>query len=42
MIVAVSLDEEEPVDELSRDELESWRQNLKALAIRFRDGLNEC
>ena len=42
LIVAVSLDEEEPVDELSRDELESWRQNLKALAIRFRDGLNEC
>ena len=42
LIVAISLDEEEPVEELSREELESWRQNLKALAIRFRDGLNEC
>lgn len=42
LIVAVSLDEEEPEDQLSREELESWRQNLKALAIRFRDGLNEC
>jgi hypothetical protein len=41
LIVAVNLDEEvEP--ELSREELESWRQNLKELAIRFRDGLNEC
>ncbi|VVO10538.1 DUF6586 family protein [Pseudomonas fluorescens] len=40
LIVAVNLDEEvEP--ELSREELESWRQNLKGLAIRFRDGLNE-
>jgi hypothetical protein len=40
LIVAVNLDEEvEP--ELSREELESWRQNLKELAIRFRDGLNE-
>jgi hypothetical protein len=27
---------------LNREELESWRQNLKGLAIRFRDGLNEC
>ncbi|SEM99758.1 hypothetical protein SAMN04487857_10887 [Pseudomonas sp. ok272] len=41
LIVAVSLDDE-PEDELSREELESWRQNLKALAIRFREGLNEC
>jgi len=41
LIVAVSLDEEE-TPELGREELESWRQNLKALAIRFRDGLNEC
>ncbi|VVO38888.1 DUF6586 family protein [Pseudomonas fluorescens] len=40
LIVAVNLDEEvEP--ELSREELESWRQNLKGLAIRFRDGLSE-
>ena len=42
LIVAVNLDEEEPEQELSSEELESWRQNLKSLAIRFRDGLNEC
>ncbi|WP_025128847.1 DUF6586 family protein [Pseudomonas sp. PH1b] len=42
LIVAVNLGEQEPEEELSREELESWRQNLKALAIRFRDGLNEC
>ncbi|MDB6443302.1 hypothetical protein SAMN03159507_00330 [Pseudomonas sp. NFACC32-1] len=42
LIVAVNLDEPEPEDELSREELESWRQNLKSLAIRFREGLNEC
>ncbi|WP_434650526.1 DUF6586 family protein [Pseudomonas sp. D1-2] len=42
LIVAVNLDEQEPEPELSREELESWRQNLKSLAIRFRDGLNEC
>lgn len=42
LIVAVNLDEEESEEGLSREELESWRQNLKALAIRFRDGLNEC
>jgi hypothetical protein len=40
LIVAVNLDEQvEP--QLSREELESWRQNLKELAVRFRDGLNE-
>ncbi|WP_434656738.1 PasA protein [Pseudomonas sp. R3-56] len=42
LIVAVNLDEEEPEQELNREELESWRQNLKNLAIRFREGLNEC
>lgn len=42
LIVAVNLDEQEPEQELSREELESWRQNLKSLAIRFREGLNEC
>ncbi|MCO7568406.1 MULTISPECIES: DUF6586 family protein [Pseudomonas chlororaphis group] len=42
LIMAVNLDEQEPEPELSREELESWRQNLKSLAIRFRDGLNEC
>jgi len=41
LIVALSLDEEGP-EPLSREELESWRQELKKLAIRFRDGLNEC
>lgn len=40
LIVAVNLDEEVEL-ELNREELESWRQNLKGLAIRFRDGLNE-
>ena len=42
LIVAVNLDEQEPEQELSREELESWRQNLKSLAIRFREGLSEC
>ena len=42
LIQTVNLDEEEVVEELSREELESWRQNLKGLAIRFREGLNEC
>lgn len=42
LIVAVNLDEQDPEQELSREELESWRQNLKSLAIRFREGLNEC
>ncbi|MGY2290262.1 DUF6586 family protein [Pseudomonas sp. SDO528_S397] len=41
LIVAVNLEDEAPAP-LSREELESWRQSLKALAIRFRDGLNEC
>ena len=42
LILAVNLDAEEAPEELSREELESWRQNLKGLAIRFREGLNEC
>lgn len=41
MIVAVNLDNE-PVPELSREEMESWRQQLKSLTIRFREGLSEC
>jgi len=41
LIQAINLDEEEPM-ELSREEMESWRQQLKALAIRFREGLSEC
>ncbi|KIP96547.1 MULTISPECIES: DUF6586 family protein [Pseudomonas] len=39
LIEAVSLDEELPV--LERETLESWRQELKALAQRFRVGLSE-
>ena len=42
LIQAVNLDEVDEPEELSREELESWRQNLKGLAIRFREGLNEC
>ncbi|MBJ2348965.1 PasA protein [Pseudomonas sp. SAICEU22] len=42
LIMAVNLDEQESEQPLSREELESWRQNLKSLAIRFREGLNEC
>ncbi|WP_426237974.1 DUF6586 family protein [Pseudomonas sp. TWP3-2] len=42
LIQAVNLDEENTPEELSREELESWRQNLKGLALRFREGLNEC
>ena len=41
LIDTVSLEDEAP-HELSRETMEEWRQNLKALAIRFRDGLNEC
>ena len=33
LILAVNLDEEETPQELSREELESWRQNLKGLAL---------
>ncbi|MEB0046279.1 MULTISPECIES: DUF6586 family protein [unclassified Pseudomonas] len=42
LIFAVNLDGAQELEELGREELESWRQNLKALAIRFREGLNEC
>lgn len=41
LIQAVSLDE--PVAApLSRETLEEWRQNLKKLTVRFREGLSEC
>ena len=40
LISAVSLDEEAP--ELSREQLEAWRQQLKELALRFRESLSEC
>ena len=41
LIQAVSLDEP-AVAPLSREELEEWRQNLKKLTVRFREGLSEC
>ncbi|MCP8631805.1 PasA protein [Pseudomonas mosselii] len=41
LIQAVNLDEPEPA-ELSREELEAWRQNLKSLVRRFREALSEC
>jgi hypothetical protein len=41
MIVTVNLDDE-PQAGLSRDQLEDWRQQLKRLAVRFREGLSEC
>jgi hypothetical protein len=40
LITAVSV--EEDVAPLSRETLESWRQNLKDLALRFRETLSEC
>lgn len=40
LIAAVSLDEELPA--LSREQLETWRQQLKELALRFRESLSEC
>lgn len=42
LIQAVSLDEPEEAPALGREELEEWRQDLKSLAVRFRDGLSEC
>lgn len=39
LIEAASLDEPEPA--LTREELELWRQNLKSLALRFRESLTE-
>jgi hypothetical protein len=41
LIVALALEEDEPKP-LSREELEGWRQELKKMALRFREGLNEC
>ncbi len=38
LIVAVALEEDEPKP-LSREELEGWRQELKKMALRFREGL---
>jgi hypothetical protein len=39
LIATVSLDED--VTLLSREQLESWRQQLKSLALRFRESLSE-
>lgn len=41
LIIAVGA-EEEPEQALTREEMETWRQQLKGLAIRFREGLSEC
>ncbi|WP_300725357.1 DUF6586 family protein [Pseudomonas sp.] len=41
LIEAVNL-EDEATEALPRETLEAWRQSLKGLAIRFRDGLSEC
>ncbi|CAD5108832.1 DUF6586 family protein [Zestomonas carbonaria] len=41
LIQSVSLDEE-AVPALTRQELEEWRQQLKALVLRFRESLSEC
>lgn len=41
LIIAVGA-EEEPEQALTREEMESWRRQLKGLAIRFREGLSEC
>ncbi|WNW09629.1 DUF6586 family protein [Pseudomonas sp. DTU_2021_1001937_2_SI_NGA_ILE_001] len=41
MIQAVNLDDEEPEQGLSHAELEGWRQSIKSLAVRFRQGMNE-
>jgi hypothetical protein len=40
LITAVSVGEE-PV-ELNLDDIDAWRQQLKALVLRFREGLSEC
>ena len=41
LINAVNLDEEQAAPELSSAELEAWRQQLKVLALRFRETLTE-
>jgi hypothetical protein len=41
LIIAVGAPEE-PEQALTREEMEGWRQQLKSLAIRFREGLSEC
>lgn len=40
LIQAVTVEEEAP--QLGREELEAWRQQLKQLALRFRESLSEC
>lgn len=40
LITALSVEEE--ATPLSRDELESWRQQLKQLVLRYRESLSEC
>jgi len=40
LIQAVTLEEEAPP--LAREELEDWRQQIKQLALRFRESMTEC
>ena len=40
LITAISVSDEVP--ELSADDVDAWRQHLKALVLRFREGLSEC
>ncbi|MEB0040922.1 MULTISPECIES: DUF6586 family protein [unclassified Pseudomonas] len=40
-IIAISLGDE-PAPALTRTEMEDWRQQLKGLTVRFREGLSEC
>lgn len=42
LIAAVSLDAPQAEPELDGATLEAWRQHLKQLALRLRDGLSEC
>jgi hypothetical protein len=42
LIQAISLDEPAQAPQLTADTLENWRQQLKSLAMRFREGLSEC
>lgn len=42
LIQAINLDAPATAPELTRETMEGWRQQLKSLALRFRDGLSEC
>ncbi len=42
LIEVVSDDEASEAPGLTRDEVEAWRQDLKRLALRFRESMTEC